>query len=176
MRLRWLAILIALVVLAGGAGPAWARGKKKDKKSHKLIGPVRKAGETEKAPEKAEEKAEPEEKSKETKIAGAPYPYTGPDTGAGFGFSIIFRDLFNKEGRDTSFSASYTTNQYRILRRCITIKNPGSIIYRNASITKINCIICFCHDLLYIINSIRNICGLYRSFQEFLRLQYCVSN
>lgn len=50
---------------------------------------------------------------KEAKWAGTPYPYTGPDTGAGFGFSIMFRDLFGKKGRDTTFGASYTENQYQ---------------------------------------------------------------
>ncbi len=54
------------------------------------------------------------EGKKELKFAGTPYVYTGPDTGFGVGFAIMYRDIFGKEGRDTSFSFSYTESQYQV--------------------------------------------------------------
>jgi|GEM_PF-1310304 len=58
------------------------------------------------------EKGSGEEKQKEAKFGAVPYIFSGPDTGFGLGASGLFRDLLNKEGRDFTFSASYTTNQY----------------------------------------------------------------
>ncbi|HUT55391.1 MAG TPA: BamA/TamA family outer membrane protein [bacterium] len=49
---------------------------------------------------------------KELNFAGTPYLYTGPDTGFGVGFSIMFRDLLGKEGRDATFSMDYTQTRY----------------------------------------------------------------
>lgn len=50
--------------------------------------------------------------SKELPFAGTPYAYTGPDTGIGAGFSIMFRNLFNQDGRDVTFSTSITQTRY----------------------------------------------------------------
>jgi len=66
----------------------------------------------EEAREATDEVAE-EEESKELSFAGTPYVYTGPDTGAGAGFSIQFRDFLDKTGRDVSFTITYTENLYQ---------------------------------------------------------------
>jgi outer membrane protein assembly factor BamA len=87
---RWiLAIVVWALVLA--SAPAWTQ--------EEAAGDT--AGEA------------PEEESKELKFAGSPYIFSGPDTGAGAGFSIMYRDMFNKEGRDVTFSMSYTQNLYQ---------------------------------------------------------------
>lgn len=52
-------------------------------------------------------------KVKESKVAGTPYIYSGPDTGFGVGFALIYRDLAGKVGRDTTFSFSFTQTQYQ---------------------------------------------------------------
>lgn len=65
------------------------------------------------AQEQVEKKVEPKPESKELKFAGAPYFYTGPDTGLGFGFSIQFRDIFDKVGRDTTLSTTITQTRYQ---------------------------------------------------------------
>lgn len=51
---------------------------------------------------------------KELKFMGAPYFYSGPDTGAGFGFSLLYRDMFGKPGRDVTFDFSSTQRGYQI--------------------------------------------------------------
>jgi outer membrane protein assembly factor BamA len=114
MRLRLWVMLIALAVLAGGIGPAWAQEKKPEKKAKKKwveVNPKanKPAAETD---QNSEADQGEEGASKESKILGTPYAYTGPDTGAGVGFAIMFRDLGDKKGRDTTFTASYTSNQY----------------------------------------------------------------
>jgi len=63
--------------------------------------------------QETDEAASEEKETKELKFAGTPYVYTGPDTGAGAGFAIMYRDMFGKEGRDTSLSLSYTENLYQ---------------------------------------------------------------
>ena len=87
----------ALTILMVGAVPvAWSQEKEKEPEPAKAA--------------KAEPAKKPEKK--ESKIAGTPYFYTGPDTGLGFGAAMIYRDLGNKIGRDTNFSADYTVLQY----------------------------------------------------------------
>lgn len=56
---------------------------------------------------------EKKEESKELKFMGAPYLYDGPDTGAGFGFSLIYRDMLGRTGRDTTLDMSYTEKGYQ---------------------------------------------------------------
>lgn len=91
MKVRfWFASLIA-VLLMGSLAPAFAQDGDE-------------GGE-----------GEGDKEDKELKWGGTPYPFTGPDTGFGVGFSILYRDMFGKEGRDTTFTASYTTNQYQDL-------------------------------------------------------------
>ncbi len=65
--------------------------------------------------EKADDETdkEGEGEREELNFAGTPYIYTGPDTGAGAGFAIQFRDFLDKEGRDVSFGLSYTENLYQ---------------------------------------------------------------
>ena len=73
-RLAWMWVLAILMVLA--VPVAWSQEKEKEKEK----GPE---------PAKAVEK-EPAEKpkSKESKVAGTPYIYSGPDTGFGAGFAL----------------------------------------------------------------------------------------
>jgi len=95
-RMVWMWVLAVLMVVA--VPVAWSQEEKtaKDKGQE---------------PAQAEKKEEPAKKPKrkESKIAGTPYIYSGPDTGAGFGGAIIYRDLGNKIGRDTNVSADYTS-------------------------------------------------------------------
>lgn len=86
MRYRTWTALMMTAFLLGFALPAWAQ---------------------------AEAAEEPEEGGRELNFAGAPYVYTGPDTGVGAGFSIMFRDLFRKEGRDVDFTVNYTESGYQ---------------------------------------------------------------
>jgi outer membrane protein assembly factor BamA len=62
----------------------------------------------------AQDEKEDSDEKKELKFAGTPYVYTGPDTGFGVGFAIMYRDIFGKEGRDTNFSFSYTESLYQV--------------------------------------------------------------
>ncbi len=71
-----------------------------------------KAGDTT-TPGAAVETAPAESKAKEAKFGAVPYVFSGPDTGFGLGASGLFRDLLKKEGRDFTFSVSYTINQYQ---------------------------------------------------------------
>lgn len=81
----WVAIL-ACVSMLGGLFPAFGQ-------------------ETEPEEPAVEEEAEGQ---KELKFGGTPYVYTGPDTGFGVGFALLYRDMFNKEGRDTTLSMTLT--------------------------------------------------------------------
>lgn len=117
MRSRWWVILLAVTVLAWEVGQARAQEEKpgkKDKKGYKWVEVNPHASQLEGEGEQKSEadQGEEEEANQESKILGTPYAYTGPDTGAGVGFAIMFRDLFNKEGRDATFTSSYTSNQY----------------------------------------------------------------
>jgi len=58
------------------------------------------------------EKPPAEAEQKEANFGAVPYIFSGPDTGFGLGASGLFRDLLGKEGRDFTFSASYTEKQY----------------------------------------------------------------
>ena len=58
-----------------------------------------------------EPKPEPAGK-KEIKFGATPYFYTGPDTGFGGGFTVLYRDLGGKVGRDTNFGVEYTETNY----------------------------------------------------------------
>jgi len=96
-RLAWMWVLAILMVLA--VPVAWSQEQEEEK-----------GQEPAKA---AEEESAEKPESKESKVAGTPYIYSGPDTGVGAGFAIIYRDLAGKVGRDTSFSASFTQSQYQ---------------------------------------------------------------
>jgi len=61
----------------------------------------------------AEPKLEPKAEKKEIKFGATPYFYTGPDTGFGGGFAILYRDLGGRVGRDTNFSIDYTETNYQ---------------------------------------------------------------
>jgi len=63
-------------------------------------------------PVKETAKQPAKEEGKEAKVGAVPYVYTGPDTGFGVGASGLFRDILKREGRDLTFSATYTQNQY----------------------------------------------------------------
>jgi len=93
-----------------GLGPAFAQDDPADEPADDPAAPME--GEAVEGTTVEGEGSE-EDDSDELKFAGTPYPYYGPDTGVGFGFSIMFRDLFDKKGRDATFSASYTESQYQ---------------------------------------------------------------
>ena len=96
---RWVwgtlvSFLLSLVVIG------WAQAQEKDQ-SEPAAGAE---------PEAA---APPESGRKELPVAGTPYVYTGPDTGAGVGAAIMYRDMAGKVGRDQTFSFSFTQTQYQ---------------------------------------------------------------
>jgi len=67
--------------------------------------------------------AQPEKKeTKEPPVAGTPYVYTGPDTGFGAGASGIWRNILSKEGRDATFTVTYTQKAYNSYS--IELKEP----------------------------------------------------
>jgi len=76
-----------------------------------LLSPVTPAAAQEEPAEEAGETGQKEDK--ELSFGGTPYMYTGPDTGFGVGFAILYRDMFGKKGRDTTFSFSYTETMYQ---------------------------------------------------------------
>ncbi len=97
-------LLAAWLFLALVIGPAYAQRPDPEAKDELA----------EEVPEEAAEAAkEAEKEDKEQNWGGTPYFFTGPDTGFGLGFAILYRNMFGKEGRDTTFSFSYTETLYQ---------------------------------------------------------------
>jgi len=102
MRRVWALILSLALVL--GPYPVLAQEEGPE-------GPAETETVDEAAEDVAEETAEESEEGKELKWGGTPYAYTGPDTGFGIGFAILYRDMFGKKGRDTDFSFTLTQSE-----------------------------------------------------------------
>ena len=98
-------ILVLGLIILMAAFSLQAKEKKEKKKDKKA-----KQETSKKASKKAKEKEGGEEK--EAKVGAVPYVFTGPDTGFGLGASGLFRDILDKQGRDITFSVSYTANLY----------------------------------------------------------------
>jgi hypothetical protein len=110
-------ILVLGLVILLSAFSLQAKEKKEKKKStestpesSEQVSKKSKAGKKSKDGKKKDTKKEGEEK--EAKVGAIPYPFTGPDTGFGLGISGLYRDILDKQGRDLTFSVSYTANQY----------------------------------------------------------------
>lgn len=91
--MKKIVVTVIVVLMAFFASQLWAQAKDGEPAKEKDAQPAK-------------------EKSKEASAGAVPYVYTGPDTGFGVGASGLFRDLLKKEGRDLTFSVTYTQNQY----------------------------------------------------------------
>ncbi len=94
-KMYWITLGLLLVLITGSA---WAQDEEATDETTQE--------------EATEQEATDQEENKNSGWAGMPYAYTGPDTGVGVGFSIIFRDMFGKLGRDTTFTVDYTQTNY----------------------------------------------------------------